>query len=64
MVYETQSNEIYKVTTFACTESTSKQFSEQLETVINQTAAEGWRLHSFKVIHGDICVVVFYKAKN
>ena len=64
MLYETQTSEVYKVESFACTASTMKQFNDQLQTVINQTAVEGWKLHSFEVIHGDICVVVFYRPKS
>ena len=64
MVYEIQNSAIYRVESFGCTASTMKQFTEQLQTVINQTAVEGWLLHSFQVINGDICVVVFCKEQK
>ena len=59
MVYEVQSKSVYKVESFDCTASTMKRFSEQLETVINQQAVEGWKFHSFQVVNGAVCVVVF-----
>ncbi len=60
MVYEVQNKTSYKVESFDCTASTMKQFSEQLETVINQVAVEGWKFHSFQIVNGAVCVVVFY----
>ena len=60
MLYEVQNNTVYKVESFSCTSSTMKQFSEQLEKVINQVAMEGWKVHYFQIVNGAICVVVFY----
>ena len=60
MVYDVQNSTVYKVESFSCTASTMKQFSEQLEKVINQVAMEGWKFHSFQVVNGAVCVVVFY----
>ncbi len=64
MVYETSSTATYIVESFGCTLSTPEMFTKQLQELINRYACEGWKLHSFELIHGDVCVVVFYKEQN
>lgn len=53
----------YKVESFGCTFATKKKFSAQLQDVINTNAALGWEFHSFTVIIGDTCVVIFRRNK-
>ena len=57
-------NAEYKVESFGCTLSTKKKFTIQLQELIDKYAADGWKLHSFEVILGDICVVVFFREKQ
>ena len=54
---------MYQVDSFGCTLSTRKKFTEELQQLIDRRAAEGWKLHSFEIILGDICVVVFFKER-
>ncbi len=56
-------NAVYQVDSFGCTLSTRKKFTEELQQLIDRRAAEGWKLHSFEIILGDICVVVFFKER-
>ena len=64
MVYGLPDNAEYKVESFGCTLSTKKKFTAQLQELIDKYAAEGWKLHSFEVILGEICVVVFFREKR
>ena len=61
MTFDLPDNVVYKVESFGCTVSTKKKITENLQALIDRYAAAGWKLHSFEVILGDICLVVFYK---
>lgn len=52
---------VYKTDSFGCTFSTRKKFTQQLQAMIDKYAGEGWLLHSYQVVLGELCVVVFYR---
>ena len=52
---------IYKSDYFKCTFSTADRFNEQLQQKLDQYSAEGWLLHSYHIIEGGLCTLVFYR---
>ena len=63
MGFDLPDNAVYQVDSFGCSLSTRKKFTEELQQLIDKRASEGWKLHSFNVIMGDVCVAVFYKQR-
>lgn len=52
---------IYKVDSFNCTFASRNKFNAQFQAVVDYYAADGWRLHSFQVVEGQTCMMVFEK---
>jgi len=49
---------------FACGFISGKRFSAVLQEMLDKYSAEGWKLHSYRVVGaGEICSVVFYKEE-
>ena len=51
----------YKADSFGCTFSSRKKFDEDLQEMLDRYAGEGWLLHSYHVIEGEMCTLVFYR---
>lgn len=55
----------YKTDCFQCTLFTAKKFNQRLQEMLDRYAAEGWLLHSWKIIHTDtMCELVFYREES
>lgn len=49
---------------FACGFISGKRFVAVLQEMLDKYSAEGWKLHSYRVVGaGEICSVVFYKEE-
>lgn len=54
----------YCIDFFACGFISGKRFAAVLQEMLDRYSAEGWRLHSYRVVGaGEICSVVFYKEE-
>ena len=49
---------------FACGFISGKRFVTVLQEMLDKYSAEGWKLHSYRIVGaGEICSVVFYKEE-
>ena len=55
---------VYKSDYFKCTFATAEKFNALLQEKLDKYASEGWLLHSYHVLEGSLCTLVFYREER